>query len=57
MKGTTVLAIAICIFCFFIGYLTYLGTMFFVDFLEGQVDSCQHTTEMCSQPEAAPERY
>ncbi len=54
MKGTTVLAVAVCIFCFFIGYLTYLAAMFFVDFLKEQANPCQQTTEMCSQPATAP---
>lgn len=49
MKGTTVLAVAVCIFCFFIGYLTYLAAMFFVEFLTGQVDPCQNSVQVCSQ--------
>ncbi|HMQ02583.1 MAG TPA: hypothetical protein PKD26_01530 [Pyrinomonadaceae bacterium] len=54
MKGTTVLAVAVCIFCFFIGYLTYLATMFFVDFFKEMAAPCQQTTEMCSQPANTP---
>jgi hypothetical protein len=48
MKGTSALAIAVCIACFFIGYLTYLGLMFFVDFFMGQIDPCQNSVEVCS---------
>jgi hypothetical protein len=54
MKGTSALAIAVCIACFFIGYLTYLGAMLFVDFFEGQIKPCQYTMELCSQQERAP---
>ena len=57
MKGTSILAIAVCIFCFFLGYLTYLGAMFFVDFVIGQVNPCQHPTEICAQPETVPRRF
>ena len=56
MKGTSALAIAVCIVCFFIGYLTYLGAMFFVDFIEAQFDPCQNSGELCSQQERTPKR-
>ena len=49
MKGTSVLAIAVCIACFLIGYLTYLGLMLFVDFFIGQLDPCRNSIEVCSQ--------
>ncbi len=54
MKGTSALAIAVCIVCFFIGYLTYLGTMFFVDFLMSRFDPCQNSIQVCSQQERSP---
>ncbi len=49
MKGTTALAIAVCIACFLIGYLTYLGLMLFVDFFIDRVDPCRNSIEVCSQ--------
>ncbi|HKP69216.1 MAG TPA: hypothetical protein VJV05_08030 [Pyrinomonadaceae bacterium] len=52
MKGTTALAVAVCIACFLIGYLSYLGLMFFVDFFKDQIDPCRNSVQMCSQPEA-----
>jgi hypothetical protein len=52
MKGTTALAVAVCIACFLIGYLTYLGLMFFVDFFMGQVDLCRDSVQICSQQPA-----
>ena len=53
MKGTTALAVAVCIVCFFIGYLTYLGAMFFIDFLIGRIDPCQNSIQQCSTRSAA----
>ena len=52
MKGTTALAVAVCIACFLIGYLAYLGLMFFVDFFMGQVDPCWNSVEVCSHHRA-----
>jgi len=49
MKGTTALAVAVCIACFLIGYLTYLGLMFFVDFFTGQINPCRTSVEVCVQ--------
>ena len=49
MKGTSALAIAVCIVCFLLGYLTYLALTFFVDFFVGQVDPCRNSIEICSQ--------
>ena len=43
------LAIAICIACFLIGYLTYLGLMFFVDFFVSQANPCNNSIEVCAQ--------
>jgi hypothetical protein len=52
MKGTSVLAAAVCIACFLIGYLTYLGMMFFVDLFMGQIDPCENSVQVCSQQQA-----
>lgn len=52
MKGTTALAIAVCIACFLIGYLFYLGLMFFADFFVNEVDPCRNSIEVCSQRRA-----
>lgn len=51
MKGTSALAIGVCIACFFIGYMTYLGLMYFVDFFIDQVDPCQNSVQVCAQPQ------
>ena len=48
MKGTTALAVAVCIACFLIGYLSYLGLMFFIDFFMDQVDPCRNSVQVCS---------
>jgi len=40
MKGRSVLAVAVCLVCFFIGYLTYLATTLLVDSVKGKVTSC-----------------
>ena len=53
MKGTTALAIGICIVCFLIGYLTYLGLMIFVDFFVGEANPCRNTIEVCSQQQTS----
>ena len=49
MKGTSALAIAVCIACFLIGYLTYLGLMLFVDFFIERIDPCLNSVQVCSQ--------
>lgn len=55
MKGTSALAIAVCIFCFFIGYLAYLGAMYFVDFMMSRFDPCKNSVEVCSQQQIEAE--
>ena len=52
MKGTSALAVAVCIACFLIGYLSYLGMMFFVDLFLGQIDPCQNSVQVCSPHQA-----
>ena len=54
MKGIRVLTVAVCICCFLIGYLAYLGTSFFFDFFKGQIDPCENQMNVCSQTEIAP---
>jgi hypothetical protein len=49
MKGTSALAIAVCIACFLIGYLFYLGLTFFINFFADQIDPCWNSVEVCSQ--------
>ena len=49
MKGTSALAIAVCITCFLLGYLTYLAVTLFVDFFVGRVNPCRNSIEVCSQ--------
>ena len=56
MKGTSALAIAVCIACFLIGYLTYTAAMFFVDFFMGRIDPCQNSVQVCSQQQPGLKR-
>lgn len=55
MKGIRVLTIAICIACFLIGYLAYLGTAYIFDFLRHEAVTCQVSLELCDQESVAPE--
>ena len=48
MKGTTALAVAVCIACFLIGYLSYLALMSFVDFFVDRVDPCRNSVQVCA---------
>ena len=50
MKGLPILAIAVCIACFFIGYLAYLGTAYIAGFFVDRIDPCQYSIELCSKP-------
>ena len=55
MKGLSVLAVAICLACFFIGYLAYLATTLIVDAVMPQVQSCQDAPSGCAlETERAP---
>jgi len=54
MKGTSALTVAVCIICFFIGYLTYLGATLLVDFMIGRMAPCETRIEACSPPESGP---
>lgn len=49
MKGNSVLAIAVCLACFLIGYLAYLATVFLVDQIIEQAVPCQYTAQACTQ--------
>ena len=51
MKGNSVLAIAVCLACFLIGYLAYLATVFLVDSFIEKAAPCQYTVETCAQQE------
>ncbi len=54
MKGRSVLAVAICLVCFIIGYLTYLATTLFVDSVKSKVVSCFDPERGCGQRETEP---
>ena len=54
MRGTSWFAIAVCVACFLIGYLTYLAAAFFVDFFMERAAPCQYTAQACSEHEATP---
>jgi len=49
MKGTSALAIAVCVVCFFIGYLFYVAVETFADLFIGTINPCQNNVEVCSQ--------
>lgn len=51
MRGTSWLAIAVCIACFLIGYLTYVAAGLFVGFIIQRAAPCQYTVQTCSQQE------
>ncbi len=52
MKGTSALTVAVCIVCFFIGYLTYLGATLMVDFMMDRMAPCENRIEACTGPES-----
>ena len=49
MKGSSWLAIGVCIACFLIGYLTYVAASFIVDFFIERFAPCQYTAQICAQ--------
>lgn len=54
MRGTSWLAIGVCVACFLIGYLTYLAAALFVDFFVERAVPCRYTAYVCSEHEATP---
>jgi hypothetical protein len=48
MKGLSVLAVAICVACFFIGYLAYVATTLLVEAVMPQVQTCQDAPSGCT---------
>jgi len=54
MKGRSVLAVAVCLVCFFIGYLAYLATTLLVDSVKSKVASCLDLEKGCGQRETEP---
>jgi len=54
MKGTSILAVAVCVVCFFLGYLAYLGAILLVDFMASRVEPCKNMIEACSPPGSEP---
>ena len=54
MKGKSVLAVAVCLACFIIGYLTYLATTLFVDAVKSKIVSCLDPEKGCGQRETEP---
>jgi hypothetical protein len=49
MKGKSALAIAVCVVCFFIGYLSYVAVGIIAAFFIDSISPCQNTVEVCSQ--------
>ena len=54
MKGKSVLAVAVCLVCFIIGYLTYFSATLFVDTVKSKVVSCFDPERGCGQIETKP---
>lgn len=54
MRGSSWLAIAVCVACFLIGYLTYVAAGLFVGFFIERAAPCQYTAQACAQPEPPP---
>jgi len=54
MKGTSILAVAVCVVCFFLGYLAYLGAILLVDFMASRVAFCKNMIEACSPQGSEP---
>jgi len=51
MKGLSVLTAAVCVVCFFIGYLAYLATTLIVDAVMPRVETCQNSISGCTTQE------
>jgi len=49
MKGNTILAIAVCVACFLIGYLAYLSVTEIVGFVFDNTNACERTLQDCTQ--------
>ena len=54
MNGRSVAAIAICVVCFFAGYLFYVGVTMIAGFFIGEANTCQDTVAVCAQEKTAP---
>ncbi len=54
MRGSSALAIAVCIACFLIGHLSYSAAALFVDFLIERDVPCRYTVQVCAQQETTP---
>jgi cell division protein FtsX len=54
MKGKSVLAVAVCLVCFAIGYLAYLSAALLVDGLKSRVETCLDRDRGCGQNETEP---
>jgi|GEM_PF-3380920 len=49
MKGNTILAIAVCVACFLIGYLAYLSVAEIVGFVFDNTSACERSFQNCNQ--------
>jgi len=54
MNVRSVLAVVVCVVCFFMGYLFYAAITMIGDFFVGRISSCQDTIAACSQEKPAP---
>ena len=54
MKGESILAIAVCLACFLLGYLAYVCTTYFTELLFQNSAQCERSVEGCSQQEQPP---
>lgn len=48
MKGNTILAIAVCLTCFLIGYLAYLSVAEIVEFIFDNTSACEKSLQSCT---------
>ena len=55
MKGESILAIAVCLVCFLIGYLAYLGTSYFVELIFQNAALCERNVDGCTQENRQPQ--
>jgi len=53
MTGRSVLAVAVCIVCFLMGYMCYVAVTLVADFFISETDSCANTVAVCSQEDPA----
>lgn len=54
MNVRSVLAIVVCVVCFFMGYLFYAAVTMIGDFVMGRISPCEDAVAACAQEKPAP---